>query len=202
MIDKLAQIFESKARSSSAFRTVQFEMGMIAPEAVTKADPLTRHGCIELHKGLHWINLELSEFLGATPAERPEELADILHFLIEFTLLLGLDSTIIGEDARYGDRLDTVVEASKNDPFVFGDEETNARFMILATLQVAEMLKNKPWKQTTVPIKDEHEFKTRIRGMFYWFGAIVRTSGLDADGIFQQFMRKEEINYKRIATGV
>jgi hypothetical protein len=201
-MDRLAKIFESKAKSSSAFRTVQFELGMIHRDAVEHADWKTREGCVELHKGLHWINLELSEFLGATPAERPEELADVLHFLIEFALLAGYDATLIQEDLRWGDRLDIVVQASKDDSFVFPDEETNARFMILATLQVAEMLKNKPWKQTCRVERDEEQFTHRVRGMFYWFGALVRTAGLNSEDLYEQFMRKEVINYKRIASGV
>lgn len=202
MSDRLEEIFTSKAKSSSVFRSVQFDLGMIHPDAVTRADWKTREGCIELHKGLHWINLELSEFLGATPSERPEEIADILHFLIEFALLLGYDANLIQEDEDLGDRLDVILEASRNDAFVFPDEETNARFMILASLQVAEMLKNKPWKQTTKTELDEEEFKKRVKGMFYWFGALARTAGLDATTLHQQFMRKEVINYKRVSSGV
>jgi len=200
--DRLSTIFESKAKSSSTFRTVQHELGMVAEEAVAKASPFTREGTIELHKGIHWINLELSEFLGAVPADRPEELADIMHFLVEFALLLGYDANIIQAEEAYGDRLDTMLQASEKDPFVFGDEDTNARFMILANLQVAEMLKNKPWKQTLRTDLDPNQLRTRVSGMFYWFGATVRTAGLNADNLFQQFMRKEQINYKRISTGV
>jgi dUTPase-like protein len=201
-MDRLAKIFESKAKSSSTFRTVQYELGMVHLDAIEHADWKTREGCIELHKGIHWINLELSEFLGASPSERPEELADILHFLVEFALLLGFDANLLAEDTRFTDRLELMLEASKNDAFVFPDEETNARFMILANLQVAEMLKNKPWKQTLKTEMNEAELKQRVRGMFYWFGATARTNGLDAETLFQQFMRKEQINYKRIASGV
>lgn len=202
MSDRLAEIFQSKAKSSSLFRSVQFDLGMIHRDAVERASWKTREGCIELHKGLHWINLELSEFLSATPSERPEEIADILHFLIEFALLLGYDSTIINANPETEDRLEVIVEASRNDAFVFPDEETNARFMILAVLQVAEMLKNKPWKQTPKTELDETELKKRVCGIFYWFGALVRTAGLDATQLYQQFMRKEAINYQRVSSGV
>jgi hypothetical protein len=205
MNDRLEEIFKHKRVSSEHFRAVQKGHGLVPTPELLVADPNTREGTHELHKGLHWINLELSEFISATPTERPEELADVLHFLIEFCILAGFDHNIIAQETveRYGceDRLETVLKASVDDAFVFDDAIMNARFTILQALQVADLLKNKPWKQT-LKILDPTQFRTEVNGLFYWFGATVRTHGIDAQTLFDQFTRKENINYERIATGV
>jgi hypothetical protein len=171
-------------------------------EEIHRCDWKTRTGTRQLHLGLHWINLELSEFTYASPAERPEELADVLHFLVEFSLLAGFRfNRDVGEYSE-GDWLDIVLDASKEDPFVFDDALTNARFCIMATLQVADLLKNKPWKQTLKTERDEEEWRRRIYAIWYWFGATCRTAGLSSQDVFDQFMAKEKINYTRISTGV
>lgn len=203
MSDRLEMIFEHKRKSSAHFRAVQQKHGLVPTPDLMVADPGTREGTHELHKGLHWINLELSEFIGASPTERPEELADVLHFLIEFCILAGIDHTIIPTEGYRveADRLDVMLEASDNDPFVFSDPIMNARFTILQALQVADVLKNKPWKQTLRKL-DRPEFDTRVKGLFYWIGATVRTAGLSAQELFDQFERKEKINYERVDSGV
>jgi hypothetical protein len=203
--DRLSKIFDLKRKSSLEFRTIQARHGLIPVTDLLLADPHTREGTHELHKGIHWINLELSEFIQAGKDEQPEELADVLHFLVEFTMLAGYTYKVIplaGNDDRIGwDRLDIMLLASQNDAFVFPDAHTNARFTILAALMVAELLKNKPWKQTLKPL-DRTEFETRIRGMFYWYGATVRTAGLDAAQLYAEYVRKDEINHNRATTGV
>lgn len=203
MNDRLKDIFDHKRVSSAQFRAVQKKHGLILTDDLMYANPETREGAIELHKGIHWINLELSEFLGATEAERPEELADVLHFLVELSLLAEVDYTALpasrGEDA---DRLDIILNASANDAFVFQDPETNARFTILAALRLAELVKNKPWKQTLRTDLDLIEFTNRLLAIWYWFGATVRTAGIEAQDLYDNFVTKEKINYQRIATGV
>jgi hypothetical protein len=121
---------------------------------------------------------------------------------VEFAILAGYDHTVIPESTRDGeDRLDLILVASSEDPFVFDEPIMNARFTILQALQIAEILKNKPWKQTLKPV-DEKELKLRLAGLFYWYGATVRTARLTAQDLFDQFERKEKINYERITTGV
>lgn len=206
MTDRLQQVFEHKRKSSDEFREVQRKNGLLlAPENLV-ADPGTREGAIELHKGLHWINLELVEFLFAGTAERLEELADVFHFLVELAILAGFDHTIVPD---YGDpahpeldRLDTMLEASENNSLVLPDHESNARFCIVASLQVANILKNKPWKQTLKPPPTEHDLRSGVSAIFYWFGAVVRTAGFTSQQLFDDFIRKESINHERVVTGV
>lgn len=201
MSDRLQEIFESKRASTARFRGLQHSLGGFAERAlIYRADPATREGTIELHKGVHWINLELYEYLHAGTAERPEELADVLHFIVELALLIGYDQIIV--PASGGDRLETMLTASQNDAFVFPDPDTNARFTILAALRVADLLKNKPWKQTLRPPPDSEELVSAVMAIFYWYGATVRTQGMSAQDLYDQFMRKEKINAERVATGV
>jgi hypothetical protein len=127
--------------------------------------------------------------------------------LIEFAILAGFDHTIVPEpikqeEVSVPDRLDVLLEASVGDAFVFPDAHTNARFAIVAGLHVAEMIKNKPWKQTRKTEIDHRAFTQRVAGMFYWYGAVVRTAGLSAQGLFEEFIRKEKINHERVTTGV
>lgn len=203
-MDRLKDIFDHKRVSSAQFRAVQAKHGLLYAPEIMLADPETREGAIEIHKGIHWINLELSEFLGASDGERPEELADVLHFLVELCLLVQLDYTALpgpdrGEDY---DRLDIVLSASIGDGFVFEDPETNARFTILSALRLAELIKNKPWKQTLRTDLDLIEFTNRLLAIWYWYGATVRTAGVTAQELYDNFVAKEKINYNRIATGV
>lgn len=203
MSDRLEQVFENKRKSSAEFRAVQRRNGLLLAPEDMRADPATREGTQELHKGLHWINLELVEFLFSSGEERLEELADVLHFLVEFALLLGYDHTLVPEHGGENkDRLDTMLEASENSPLVLQDHESNARFCIVASLQVANLLKNKPWKQTLKPVPAVHELREGVMSIFYWFGATVRTAGFTSDDLFSDFVRKEQINYSRVATGV
>lgn len=203
--DRLQAIFESKRKSSTAFRMVQHKLGAFLDETLIEtADWRSRSGAIELHKGLHWINLELAEFIGAGDrTSQEEELADVMHFLVEFCLLCGYTHEIIKEDPAVGiDRLEVILNASKEDPFVFNDPHQNARFAILSALRVADMIKNKPWKQTLKVERDESEFEFRVRGIWYWYGATLRTLGMNAQGIRDEFFKKEAINYRRIESGV
>lgn len=202
MTDRLLQIFEHKRNSSAEFRAVQRKHGLILCPEDLFADWKTREGAMELHKGLHWINLELQEFLAASTDEKPEELADVLHFLVEFCILCGYDHTIVPTGGEGTDRLEVCLKASENDPFIFSDSDTNARFTILASLAVADTIKNKPWRQTLKIERDEEAFRGLVRGILYWFGATARTAGFDAQTIYDQFVRKEEINHTRVATGV
>ena len=203
MTDRLQQVFEHKRVSSEQFREVQRKHGLLLAPQNLIADPATREGAIELHKGLHWVNLELSEFLGASQAEQPEELADVLHFLVEFAILAGFDYDVVPVSPDESeDRMQYMLEASKDDGLVFPDYQTNARFTILQALRIAELLKNKPWKQTLKPAPNPEILANLVCGLFYWYGATVRTTGLDAQQLFDEFNRKEGVNYQRIATGV
>jgi hypothetical protein len=203
MIDRITQMFKKKGESTRRFRAVQERQGMLATPEIP-VDINTREGTIELHKGIHWINLELSEFLGAPPEMRREELSDVLHFIMEFCLLADIGESLIpGNFSGKGDdRLDLVFVASEKNPLVFNDADTNARFTMLAALHVAEMLKNKPWKQTLKTDMDMTEFRTRVLGIWYWFGATCRTEKMTSQNLYDEYMRKEEINANRIATGV
>ena len=199
--DRLQRVFESRALQVEQFHAIQRDHGLF-PIKGKIADASTREGAIVLHQLLHWINLELSEFIGASQADAPEELADVLHFLVEFAILAGFDHEIVPAGPNGDDRLSFMLDASKDDAFVFPDAHTNARFTILAALKIAELIKNKPWKQTLKPAPDPYLFSELLRGLFYWYGATVRTAGLDAQQLFDQFTRKEGINYNRIVTGV
>jgi len=200
MSDRLEQVFEHKRKSSAEFRAVQRKNGLILTPDDMTADPNTREGAIELHKSIHWFNLELWEFMCTSTDERPEELADVLHFLVELTILAGLDHTVVPEWEDC-DRLDVMLQASLQDPWVLPDADANARFSIVAGLRLANLLKNKPWKQTLKEI-DRKELTVCVAAMFFWYGATVRTSGLSAEDLFQQFVRKEDINHTRVTTGV
>lgn len=203
MSDRLHEIFQSKRASTARFRGLQHSLGGFADRAlIYRADPATREGTIELHKGIHWINLELVEYLHARPEEKPEELADVLHFIVELALLLGYDEMIVSTRDNTEDRLDRMLMASKDDVFVFADPDTNARFCVLAALRVADLLKNKPWKQTLKPPPDPEALLELVLAIFYWYGATVRTQGMSAQDLYDQFMRKEKINAERVATGV
>lgn len=200
-MDRLETIFAHQFEQTSKFHRIQHANGCLATEDIP-VDLRTFQGTLELHKGLHWINLELSEVLHAREDTRLEELADVLHFLAEFTLMAGLQYSDLPESPiENEDRLAYIVRASEADNLIFTDFETNVRFTILAALRVADILKNKPWKQT-LRVVDHSEFKRRVLGMWYWYGACIRTGGYSAQDLFDAYLGKEKINYQRVAGGV
>lgn len=204
MTDRLSTIFSHQLELTTKFRAIQNDNGLLSTPDIP-VDPLSREGCLELHKDLHWINLEIAEAIYARPEKRREELADVMHFLAEFCHVAGIGPDIVpgneNNDSK-DDKLDILVNASTEDPFVFPDFEANARFTILAVLRVADLLKNKPWKQSLKGDWNGADFQDRVRAMFYWYGATVRTAGMTAQDLFDAYMGKKSENQQRIEAGV
>lgn len=203
-MDKLEEIFQAKRVSTTKFREVQHGLGMIGPLEVLDANWRTREGAIEIHKGIHWINLEYFECLTATRDMLPEELSDVLHFLTELTILMGYSYTIIPLDRDFEDldRLDIVLAASSENGLVFDRCLDNIRFAIHANLRLADLIKNKPWKQTLRDDLDDQLVQECLRGMWFWYGACVRTAEITSRGIHNAFMAKDSVNHNRVDTGV
>ena len=209
MTDRLSTIFSHQLELTTQFREIQDQNGLLSTPGIP-VNPLSREGCLELHKDLHWINLEMSEVLFAHGQEQVhEELADVMHFLAEFCHVAGLPCETLfkfpkGFKEQYptADRLDLLLVASAKDPLVFPDYVTNARFVILAVLRVADYLKNKPWKQSIKSDWDQDEFEDRVRGVFYWYGATVRTAGMTPEALFDAYMGTKAKNDGRIESGV
>jgi len=205
-MDRFAQLFEKQKLQTEKFFEIQRKNGLWESVALPVSME-THEGTLQLHTSLHWIALELSETLFASQDDRPEELADVLHFILEFCILAGLtpDQCVPWKnDEGEKDRLDYLLEASQHDMFVFPDLDSNLRFAIIASLRVADLLKNKPWKQTIKPMTSVAQalFLENVRGLWYWYGACARTAGLTGADLFNAYEAKEQINYDRVRTGV
>lgn len=198
-MDLLSQLFKKQKSQTEAFLQIQKSNGLWTSNQIP-VEPTTHEGTLQLHCSLHWFNLEISEVLNSPSTQKNEEIADVLHFLLEFCILAGVEADDILLVGPGEERLEEVLSASQTDPLVFPDPDTNLRFTILAALRVADILKNKPWKQTLKDL-DWDEFLDRVRAVWYWYGASVRTLGLTAEQLFAEYERKEEINYNRIQKG-
>lgn len=203
-MDYLADIFERQRKHNSEFRPLQISSGSILGNPLPLS-PDVIPDCTELHLGLHWFNLELREVLFSLPDDRSEEIADCFHFLVDFAILCGLtedDVIPLPDDIPLPEeRLAYMLSASEQESLTFERWEENARFCILAALNVADVLKNKPWKQT-IRATNQAEFRRRLYGVFYWFGAVVRTAGMSAEDLYQAYISKSEINHQRVRDGV
>lgn len=201
MSNSLEEIFNHQATLTKKFHGIVSEKGLLVHSYHIPMSPSTWEGSLLLHQTLHWFNLEIGEALYASDlSHRPEEIIDALHFLVEFCLICGIKpADLLVEETEYP--LAYILQASTDDIFIFDDSDSNLRFTILAALRVAEVLKNKPWKQSLREI-DRKAFLERVRGIWYWWGASARTAGLTSEDVYSRYLQKNEENHRRIAGGV
>jgi len=60
-------------------------------------------------------------------------------------------------------------------------------------------LKNKPWKQTHM-LTDEEHYLEELADAFHFFIELCILSGMDAEGLFNMYFRKSEVNKFRQRT--
>jgi len=136
-----------------------------------------------------------------------EELADALHFLVEFTILTGITSedliTIINADnpLMEGDKMEKLFKSIY--PWDSGLYHPMELMMLTTGEFVKNMgmacncFKNKPWKQSEM-MTDETEFYKWVAKVWRSFITICYYAGLDAESLTEYYFGKSEVNRFRI----
>ena len=113
-----------------------------------------------------------------------EELADALHFYVEFCILAGLDHI-------WADKVLWTSKAKIND-----DVEANYLETVYQLGLIGNTLKNKPWKQTEM-LTDENKFQVIVNRAFV---ALINTfiaHGCSYEDIHSYYTRKNKVNQFR-----
>lgn len=195
--DKLDQIFRRQFELMQKYHSIEQANGLL----ITPDVPVNLHdakGQFRL-KDFAWrIIEELGEAMEAFLGERTlihykEEIADALHFLVEYTILSGMEPGSLS-DSVGGDKLDTLFREhniSKGPNFTTVALDISEFMMYLAT--ACNCLKNKPWK-VTMMLTDERYFRHRVRSAWKSFIDICADSGIDSDDLTELYFRKSEVN--------
>jgi len=123
-----------------------------------------------------------------------EEIADALHFLLEFTVLSGAEPYLVLMMGPDDDLLDALFYgasdqiADKGVAIITESAET-----IRQLGMVCHTLKNKPWKQTHM-LTDKIEFYSRLIQTLQQFCRMSYAFGMGPEELFQMYFRKAKVN--------
>lgn len=130
-----------------------------------------------------------------------EEIADAFHFLIEFAILAGIDSSNgyyfhTDVDKPHLDKLDILFEARTTVTTKPPNPSLHVMSFIKSLGMTCHTLKNKPWKQTQI-LTDVDEFSRRFLLVIKQFIDICIAFGLNSDSLFDLYFRKNQVNQFR-----
>lgn len=120
-----------------------------------------------------------------------EELADALHFLVEFCIYAGVDPKMILRGATLQERMD---ELTKHENY---RGVSGQAFQVVIGLGLAcNCLKNKPWKQSHVKT-DLIKFQGLTTASFNAFLVLAKRAMMDAEKLYNFYFRKNKVNQFR-----
>jgi len=117
-----------------------------------------------------------------------EELADALHFLVEASIIVGLEPR-------------TEVEILFGPPLKFNaNDDLNIEELIADIIFsmgfAANVLKNKPWKQTQMPT-DIEKFKNKLIATWRRFVILWQELGCSQEDVYVLYIKKHNVNVWR-----
>jgi len=126
-----------------------------------------------------------------------EELADVLHFMSEQVILIGMEKEVTHLVER------NMHWAAIKVPETMPSDAETSRYYGELTYHMAmacHKLKNKPWKQSHRET-DKHEFKNHILDFWRSFMFFCHVNRLPLDGLFIEYHKKHAVNKTRQQTG-
>lgn len=195
--DKLDQIFQRQFELMQKYHSIEEKNGLlVSPDVPVNLNDAK--GQFRL-KDFAWrITEELGEALEAFEKHRKirehydEEIADALHFLVEFTILAGV--TVERFDAGGRDKLDEMFNQCWVAPSRQYFSLCRDVGRTVGALAVAcNCLKNKPWKNTQM-MTDEAYFTQKVLEVWDRFAELCQRSGLTSAKMFDLYFRKSEVN--------
>lgn len=138
---------------------------------------------------------EICEWISAKEEDQLEELADITHFLIEFTILSGITVEQLWND----------VDAIKETIMTYWDPSLPSNFYamkFITSLGMAiNLLKNRPWKQSTKPL-DIEKYHGAVTATWVFFIQFCSSLLVNIETLHELYFKKNQKNHTRIADGV
>lgn len=192
-LDRLDWIFKAQMELTEKFLPI--EMGNGRATADYPVDINSRVGQIVIKDFLWRITEEIVEALDSTDrTDRIEELADVLHFITELCLLIGVRLSEKGDDSD--DRLIAITKHQTKDIGI-SDASDQAMLVISFLGKAGNLLKGRPWKRE-YPDTDMASLKGYIVNAYHAVIGMFVNEGLDGHGIFKAYFAKEAINQERL----
>ena len=216
--DMLVQIFNQQRSHMEVYAEIEDENGLLQTPDIP-VDIQSRFGQARL-KDFAWrITEELGEVLESIeenshqPVFYETEIADVLHFLTEFTILAGMGpKDLISKDANLdsNDYLIILYDLIKdNIPSLkfFTKPDSKLTLAIFTTgiiiqrlAMTCNLLKNKPWKRS-VKETDYEELKERIRGVWAAYLTLCGALDIGPEKLHALYFKKSDVNKIRQETG-
>lgn len=196
---KLTAVFDKQKELMEKYEVIEHENGFNVPSNI----PVDINDKFDQHrlKDFAWrITEELAEAIEQirfrNVKEAHGELADVLHFMAEMTILAGLEDEAIKvfEESPWSSI--KVAQELK-------DDENYTRYYgeLTYTLAMAcHELKNKPWKQSHRET-DEGAFTLYMKSFWRNFIYLCHETLLQADELFEEYHSKHAINKDRQKNG-
>jgi hypothetical protein len=175
----------------------------IEPHPFGDQIPVNLHGSYGQSrlKDFAWrITEELGEALEAArihpeiTSHYDEELSDALHFLVEFTILAGLNENDIKSSYSSSvDGLSILYEAAKDYPHPEGGPWAWVGLVVEALATTCNTLKNKPWK-TTQMVTDVDYFRKKLLETWLRFIQLCILSNISEEYLYSLYFKKSEVN--------
>ena len=202
--DKLDQIFQRQFELMQKYHKIEEANGLLITPDVP-VDLQDSRGQYRL-KDFAWrITEELGEALEAMkvhpdlPIHFEEEIADALHFLVEFTILAGMPPKDVLKSFALADedKLELLFILAQNSEYFTTKSHVSVGYYVANFVEslavTCNTLKNKPWKQTHM-YTDFIYFNEKLREAWVRFICIAISGEISADRLFELYFRKSEVN--------
>lgn len=207
-MDRLQAIFNRQADLMDTYEGIERARGFHAESSSPWSQGLDLNNRFDQAriKDTAWrMTEELGESLDAIgTASFQEELIDVLHFLVELTILSGMKFKDILHNIDADDHLENLCFFSRVSYRGIRDHKSEVMvrsYQVICSLSMAcNVLKNKPWKQTPKDT-DVNLYHRRIRGVWYDFFRLLSICQMNSNLIFEAYFHKSDKNKDRQATG-
>ena len=202
--DRLIKIFEKQKKLMIKYEAIEKKNGLLQTDKVP-VDINSFEGQARLRDFAWRITEETAEALqvyfmsGIRTIEFKEEISDILHFLVEFTILSGLSlDSFTSDNCKILDKWDILFMRNDIDKDMT-IEWAALRFLIQLGMTV-NLLKNKAWKQTLQEVYI-NKFYTSLSSTWDDFIVFAIAAGFLPDSLYEAYMDKNSINQHRQESG-
>jgi len=183
-INSLKDIFECQRDLVELVQEKEWRLGY-APPHPREMDFLVRKHQ-DWFRTLAWYFVEeVAEYELSFDKHRPDELSDCLHFMVELCLFAGLDHTCLDHHMM-------VLSMEEAPPI------PQLSWACIYLGSAVNMLKMKPWKESSQNSLDLPEFRRRMSLALMEVMMFISHQGLDALSIY---LKKNKVNCDRSQNG-
>ena len=210
--ERLEKIFEKQKQLATRFHEIERQTMPGSDQGIV-VNLQTYVGQARMRELAARTAIEVTEVVRAkTRRDGVEEIADVLHFLVELFLAGGLKAADVAPacGSTTHDRLQCAFSATTdlvNSDQALHDVLTKCDIPAVVWVEFQDSLwhwmnnlKAKPWKLNPKPT-DVKKFRAEAPVVFASFLMAVMSYGIEEEELFQAYFRKHQINEQRISEG-